>query len=161
MLYYLPKGLLLLKRLGNLDDVPFNIKNKTNAVDKHDNYCVLTCKTVIPLIVNILENSYLPYSLYDNYGSNFYDAHDESFNILFRNNCKLRIKDIERPSLFTERGDILMKKHTKTVGHNKGQDLLKRYKLIIILLNVIGLQVFPTNYMILLPGRVELCRHHY
>ena len=70
---------------AGLDNVPGREQKKINAVDLHDKYSHITCKTEITSIVNTLNKIIIPRDVYGTYVSSYYyERHIEFFNLHFK-----------------------------------------------------------------------------
>ena len=88
------------------------MQEKINSVDKYYNGSVITCKTPINLIVNILKKNYIPTTLYEEFDMNFYyDLHVEDFHFNFKSLLKTILKILSILSFPLNGKEILKKLH--------------------------------------------------
>ena len=84
--YFISKCFVIVEtKEGNLDKFLRNIQEQNNSVVRQNNDSILTCKTVITSIVNILKNIYIHRTLYGEYFTKLYDDHHvEIFDLHFK-----------------------------------------------------------------------------
>ena len=74
VLYHLNKGFIVVETEDSgAYYIPITVKEQINSANLHNKYSILTCKSAIPSIVNILNKINAPKAFYDTYVSNFPD----------------------------------------------------------------------------------------
>ena len=80
-------------------NIQIRVKQRTHAVDMHENDFTMTCNTEIYYVVNTLKKINISITIFNEFTSTYYDDNNDGFTFLFKYHTYNYLKKHIPPSL--------------------------------------------------------------